>query len=336
VRGHGHDTAGAVIGQNKISREDRHFPTGERIETVRIKEETFFFVIFRSAHQFVLLFDFFDKLHDIFFYCLAFGQFHNQRMFRGYQHEGRAEERVLAGCEYFDGAVAVGHREVHFAAIALANPVFLHRHDAFRPAGQLVTVIQKFLNVCGDFEKPLIQHLLLHFRAAAPALPAFDLFVSQHRIALGAEINGGTFFISQAFLIHPDKEKLFPPVIFRLASGNFPVPVVAEAHAFELFFHVLDIFVGPFRGMNLMLDGGVFRRHAEGIPADRMQNIETFHAFVAGNNIADGVIADMTDMNFAGGIREHLQQIIFFLLRIFGNLEGFFILPFLLPFLFDN
>jgi len=85
-----------------------------------------------------------------------------------------------------------------------------------------------------------------------------------------------------------------------------------------------------------MLDGGVFRRHAEGIPADRMQNIETFHAFVAGNNIADGVIADMTDMNFAGGIREHLQQIIFFLLRIFGNLEGFFILPFLLPFLFDN
>jgi hypothetical protein len=43
-------------------------------------------------------------------------------------------------------------------------------------------------------KKPLIQHLLLHFRAAAPALPAFDLFVSQHRIALGSEINGGAFF----------------------------------------------------------------------------------------------------------------------------------------------
>ena len=87
--------------------------------------------------------------------------------------------------------------------------------------------------------------------------------------------------------------------------------------------------------MNFMLDGGVFRGQAESVPAHRMQNIETLHAFITGNDIADGVIADMADMNFAGRIRKHLQQIIFFLLRIFGNLEGFFILPFLLPFFFN-
>ncbi len=336
MRRHGHDAAGAVISQNKIGRKDRHFPTGERIETVGIQKEAFLFVILGSPHQLVLLFDFLNKRLNVFLNGFAFGQFRNQRMLRGHQHECRAEERVLTRGEYLDGAVSVGHRKINFTAVALPDPVFLHRHDAFRPAGQFVAILKKFFDVGSDFEKPLIQYFLLHFRTAAPALAAFHLFVGQNRVAFGAEINGGAFLVGQTFFVHPDEEELFPAVVFRLAGGNFPVPVIAEAHTLELFFHVLDIFVGPFRGMNLMLDGRIFRRHAEGIPTDRVQNIETLHALITGDYIADGVITHMADMNFAGRIREHLQQIIFFLLRVFGNLEGFLRLPFFLPFFFNN
>ena len=335
MRGHGHDTSGAVIGQNKIGGVNRHLFTSQGIFAVSFQKDTFLFIILGSAHQLVLLFNFFYKLQNIFFDGLAFGQFHDQRMLGGNQHEGCPEECILTGSKYLDGAVAVGHWKINFTAVAFANPVFLHGHDAFRPTGQFVAIFQQLFDVGGDFEKPLIQHLFLHFRAAAPALAAFNLFVGQHRIALTAEINRGALFVSQTFFIHPDKEQLFPAVIFRLAGGYFPIPVVAEAHAFELLFHVIDIFVGPLSGMNFMLDGGVFRGQAESVPAHWMQNVETLHAFITGNNIADGVITDMADMNFTGRIRKHLQQIVFFLLRIFSNFEGIFIFPFFLPFLFN-
>ena len=88
--------------------------------------------------------------------------------------------------------------------------------------------------------------------------------------------------------------------------------------------------------MDFMLDGGIFRRHTEGIPAHGMQDIESPHALVAGDHIADGVITDMTDMNFAGRIGKDFQQIVFFLMRIFGDFKGFILLPLLLPFFFDG
>ena len=257
-------------------------------------------------------------------------------MFGGDQHERRSEKRVLAGCEDFYCPFTVCHGEIHLTAVAFADPVFLHRHDAFRPAGQFVAVFKQFLNIGCDLEKPLIEDFFRHFRAAAPAKASFHLFVCQNRIAFGAEIDTGSFFIGQTFFVHPDKEELFPAIVFRVACGDFPVPVVAEAHALELLAHVADVFIGPRCRMNFMLDGGIFGRHTKGVPAHGMQDIESPHALVAGNHIADCVIADMADMNFAGGVGKHFQQIVFFLLRIFRDFICFFLLPLLLPFFFDG
>ncbi len=336
MRGDGHNAAGTVISQNKVCGVDGHFPAGQRIEAIGIQKQAFFFIILGGPHQFVLFFNFFHKLPDIAFAGLPFGQLHDQRMLGGHQHKGCAEERVLAGGENFNGAFAFCHGEIHFAAVTFADPVFLHRHDAFRPAGQLVAIFQKLFDVGGDFKEPLIQNFFLHFGTTAPAQAAFDLLIGQHCIALGAEVDAGAFFVCQAFFIHPDKEELFPAVIFRLTGGDLPIPVVAESHAFELFAHVVDIFIGPFGRMDFVFDGGVFRGHTEGVPANRMQDVKSFHALVAGDHVPDGIITNMADMDFAGRVGKHLQQVVFFLLWVFGNLKDFFFIPFFLPFFFDG
>src|SRR5450759_128684 len=127
-------------------------------------------------------------------------------MLGGNQHESCAKESVLPRGEDFDSVLGADQRKTYFATVAFSNPVFLHGHDSFGPAGQLVTVVKQFLDVGCNFEKPLIKYFLLNFSAAAPAKTALDLFISQHRIALATKINCGAFFVSQTFFIHPDKE----------------------------------------------------------------------------------------------------------------------------------
>jgi len=87
--------------------------------------------------------------------------------------------------------------------------------------------------------------------------------------------------------------------------------------------------------MNFVLDGGVFRGQAESVPAHRMQNIESSHALVAGDDIANSVIADMADMDFAGRVGEHLQQIIFLFVFVFRDFKSFFLFPLCLPLFFN-
>ena len=246
MRGHGHDASCAVIGQNEIGGKDGHFLSGERVYAVGIEKEAFFFVVLGGAHQLVLLFNFLHKGLNVFFTWLAFGQLSHQRMLGRHQHEGCAVECVLAGGEDLDHTGTFRKREIDQTAVAFADPVFLHGQDTLRPAGQAVAVFQKFLGIGGNFEKPLIKHLLCHFRAAAPAQAALHLFIGQHRVALDAEIDGGALFVGQALFIHPDKEKLLPAVVFRITGGQLSIPVIAEAHPLELLFHLVDVFVSPF------------------------------------------------------------------------------------------
>ncbi|OQC73242.1 MAG: hypothetical protein BWX45_00592 [Deltaproteobacteria bacterium ADurb.Bin002] len=336
VRGHGHDAAGAVVGQNEVRGVNRHLVAGERIEAVGIQKEAFLLVILGGPHELVLLFDFFHKRPHVFFAGLPLGQFGDQRMLGRHQHEGCAEKRVLARGENLNDAIAFRHWKIDQAAVAFADPVFLHRHDALRPSGETVAVFQKLLGVGRDFEEPLIECFFRNFRAAAPAQAAFDLFVGEHRVTPGAEIHAGALLVSQAFFDHPDEKELFPSVVLGFAGGHFAVPVVAEAHPFELLFHVVDVFMRPPGRMNLVLDGGIFRGHAEGVPADRMENVESFHTLVAGHHVADGVIAHVADMDFPRRIGKHFQQVVFLFIRIFDDFEGFFFFPFLLPFFFDG
>src|SRR5438128_9318900 len=115
-----------------------------------------------------------------------------------------------------------------------------------------------------------------------PAIsPIDDLLVREDRAAFRTPVNAALFAVSKALLQHAQEEPLVPPVVFRVARGNFAAPVVAKAEAAQRALKLRNVFVGPLARVRLVLDGGVFRGKAESVPAHRVNDIETAHALYA-------------------------------------------------------
>ena len=87
------------------------------------------------------------------------------------------------------------------------------------------------------------------------------------------------------------------------------------------------------RGILTRLDSGVFRRQTEGIPPERMQNVEAAQPLGTRHDVADDVITDVTDVRVAGWIREHLQAVVFRPRIVLADLECPRVGPVALPFL---
>jgi hypothetical protein len=66
-----------------------------------------------------------------------------------------------------------------------------------------------------------------------------------------------------------------------------------------------------------------------------MKDIISLHLEEPRYDIADGVISDVTHMQFAGWIGKHFQNIIFFLFRLFRRTEKILLFPCVLPPGFD-
>ena len=79
--------------------------------------------------------------------------------------------------------------------------------------------------------------------------------------------------------------------------------------ALELPLHVADIGERGDVGRNTVLDRGVLRRHAEGVPAEGMQDVVAPHTLRTRHHVADDVVADVPDMRVPGRVREHLQTV---------------------------
>ena len=326
-----HDAAGAVVGEDEVRRKDRHFSPRDGIQTVRVEEDALLLIVFGGPHLLVLFFNLLYEITDRSFAALSADEVHDEGVFGGDQHEGGAEDRVLARREDLDRGLPVGHREGGLAAVALADPVPLHRKDPLGPAGEAVAAVEQLVDVGGDPEEPLVQVLLPDLRAATPAEARLHLLVGEDRLALGAPVHRGALLVGEPLFVHPEEEELLPLVIFGFAGCELPVPVVAEAHPFELALHVFDIFMGPDRGVDALFDGGVLRRHAEGVPAHRMEDVEPLHPLVPGDDVADRIVPHMADVDPAGGVRKHLEKIIFLFIRVFRDLEDPLFLPVLLP-----
>ncbi len=330
-----HDAAGAVVGEDEVRRIDRHFSPRDGIQTVRVEEDALLLVGFGGPHLLVLLLDLLHEITDRSLAGLSPREVHDEGVFGGDQHEGGAEDRVLARREDLDRALPVGHREGGLAAVALPDPVLLHREDPFGPAGKPVAVVQQFLDIGGDPEEPLVQELLADLRAAPPAEAGLHLFVGEDRLALGAPVHRGAFLVGKPLFVHPEEEELLPLVIFGFAGCDLPLPVIAEAHPLELQPHVVDVFMGPDGGVDAPFDGGVLRRHAEGVPAHRMEDVEPLHPLVPGDDVADRIVPHMADVDPAGRVGEHLEKIVFLFIRVFRDTENPLFLPVLLPLLFN-
>ena len=218
---------------------------------------------------------------------------------------------------------------------ALADPVLLHEEDVLGPLAEHLVAGEKLLGVVRDLEEPLL-HLLLDDRGvAAPAAPADDLFVGQDGPALGAPVDPAFLPEGQAALEHLEEDPLVPLVVIRQAGVHLPGPVVAEAHLLELFAHVGDVVQRPLPGMDAVLDGRVLGRHAQGVPADGVDDVKPVHRLEAGDDVADGIVPDVAHMDAAGGIGIHLEQIVFLFGRVLVDLENPLLGPDLLPLSLD-
>src|SRR5579872_7297973 len=98
-------------------------------------------------------------------------------------------------------------------------------------------------------------------------------------------------------------------IITRVASRELAFPVEREANPLELIAHGPDIRPSPFARVDLSLHRGILGWHAECIPTHWMKDFITLHPAIAGDDVAHGIIADVTHVDASGGIGEHLEHI---------------------------
>ena len=140
------------------------------------------------------------------------------------------------------------------------------------------------------------------------------LLACQGGIAVRAEIHRRHFTVRKTVLVQLDKEPLGPLVIFRVGRYGFAPPIEHGAHRAHLRAHVVDILVGPYLRMDAALDGSVFGRQAERVEAHWKKHVEAFHAHVAGARVRRRHGIPVTDVQVAGGIRQHGQRVMLGLL----------------------
>ena len=266
-----------------------------------------------------------------------------QRMFGGDCDVGCAHQGVGAGGEHPENAVFAFRllslrrliRKPNPHSVALANPVFLHQLDLFRPAGQRVQFCQQFLGVAGD--RQVIHGNLTFFDdcAGAPAAPVNHLLISQHGLIHRVPVDHAGFQIGDAFFQHPQKQPLIPAVIIRDAGRHFAFPVHRKTEQAQLLLHVSDVVKRPLRRRDPTGHRCIFCRQAESIPAHRLQHVLAQHPLITGDHIANGVIADMAHVQPPAWIREHRQAIKFVAARFFAHSESPLGVPMILRFRFN-
>ena len=329
-----HDSACAVIIKDIVRNPDLDFLARQGMDAVDARIHAEFFRFRARPFDVARVADFFAEGFQFSFLRVIFEELANKRMFRRQDDEGNAVDRIRT--RRIDGDFFLQARDIEaeFQTFAAADPVLLHRLDAFRPARQELQVFEETVGVVRDLEEPLFQVLLDNRRVAAPAFAFDDLFVGQYGIAVFAPVDLGFFAVSQAAFVEQFKDPLRPFIVFFVARRNFPVPVVGKAEGFLLTRHVGDIAVCPFCRRDIVLDGCIFSRHAKSIITHRMKDVVAVHAAVAGDDVANGVVADMTHMKIARRIREHFQYVVRRLAVVFSAAVAFAFCPYMLPFLF--
>ena len=147
------------------------------------------------------------------------GGFFGQWVAGGHGHVADAHHCIGARGINFQPIVTALQAEGHLHATGFTDPVALHGFHLFRPAIQLVEVVQQFFGIVGNADKPLRNFFTLNHGVAAPAAAVDDLFVSQYGLVMRAPVHRRDFFVGQTLVDQLGEEPLFPAVVFRLAGG---------------------------------------------------------------------------------------------------------------------
>ena len=178
-------------------------------------------------------------------------------------HIGGTKEGVRPG-GVDQHVVSRGGMEIDLGACGAADPVLLlglHALDIV----QIVDIVDQTLGVLGDGQHPLALFLPDHLAAAALADTLHHLFVGQDALAAGAPVHGHGGLVGQALFEHLQEDPLGPLVVLGIGGVDYTVPVKAVAQHLQLTGEVLNVLAGDDGGMDVVLDGKVLRRQAEGV-----------------------------------------------------------------------
>ncbi len=164
----------------------------------------------------------------------------------------------------------------------------------------MVQPVQQLLRILRCAEKPLLQVALLDDGVfMAPAAAVNDLLIGKHRGAERTPVHLALLAEGKAVLQHAQEKPLRPTVVVGQAGGDFGLPVIAEAQAAHLAAHVGYVLERPLAGRGLVFQGSVFGGEPEGIPAHGMEDVVALHPHVAGQGVANGVVADVAHVELA-------------------------------------
>ena len=239
-----------------------------------------------------------------------------ERMIGRQRHELGAEQSVRPRGENLQLAFFIGRggrieHEAQRQAFRAADPVLLHQPDFFRPALERVERLEQVFRIIADLEEPLRQLALLDHRARAPAAAVDHLLVGQHGVVDRVPVHLRLLALDQPGFEKIEKHFLLVLVIGRIAGGDLARPVERQPHRLELLLHRRDVVVGPGLRVHLAVDGGVLRRHAEGVPAHRVQHGVAHGAFEARHHVAHGVVAHVAHVDAPRRVGEHLEHVVF-------------------------
>ena len=248
---------------------------------------------------------------------------------------GHAEERIDARGVNGDIVAGVG-LEGDLRTGGAADPVALLGLHALNVV-DLVEVVDEAVGILRDAQHPLTLFLADNGRAAALAHALDDLFVGQHTLAARAPVDGHRGLVGKVMLEHLQEDPLRPLVVVRVGRVHHAIPVKAVAEHLELTGEVLDVLLGDDGGMDVVLDGKVLRRQAEGIKADGVEDIIALHALLAADDVHRREGARMADMQASGGgIRELDEAVELGALVARHGGVGLFLLPLCLPFFLNR
>ncbi len=163
------------------------------------------------------------------------------------------------------------------------------------------------------------------------------LLIGQHRGAFGTPVDFTLLAIRQSLLEELEEEPLVPAVVLGQAGGELLRPVVGKAQALHLRLHAGDVVQRPLPRRSLVLDGRIFGGQSERVPPHGMKHVVALHPHVARQGIADGVVAHVSHVQRARGIRQHFENVILLARggRGFGAIEVGILRPALRPLLLD-
>ncbi len=186
----GHDRAGAVAHQHVIRDPDRNLPAGDGIGGEGTGEDAGLVLGFGGAFQVGTIARGGDVGFDGGAMCRSCDA-GDQRMFRGDDHVGCAEEGIgSGGIDANAVAGAIHEWEGHFRPGAASHPVTLHEFDGFGPV-EIRKIGQKAFGVAGDAEHPLFEGAAVdHVPAAFAASIVVDFFVGEDGAQCGTPVDG--------------------------------------------------------------------------------------------------------------------------------------------------